>query len=90
MRDSGVRPGWFRVDLLVSAIGRSLVHLVEFHLHETFSPSVQVVKPKADEARLTVLAWGAFTAGVIADRGQTRLQLNLADDTSLSREFREK
>jgi len=87
--ESDLRPGWFRVELIVSGKHRELMHPVEFHLHETFPQPVQVVKPSGGEARLTVLAWGAFTVGAVADQGKTLLELDLSENSSFPREFRE-
>ena len=89
VQPSDVRPGWFRIDLVVTGIKRPLVDQVAFHLHETFRPSVQPVSPVHNEARLTVLAWGAFTVGVVADHGKTLLELDLAADPTFPKSFRE-
>jgi len=84
-----VRPGWFRIDLAVTGVDRKLVDPVAFHLHETFAPSVQPINPINDQARLTVLAWGAFTVGAVADDGKTLLELDLAADATFPKAFRE-
>ncbi|MGO4507003.1 pYEATS domain-containing protein [Bradyrhizobium sp. 2TAF36] len=89
VQPSDVRPGWFRIDLAVTGLDRKLVDPVACHLHETFNPAVQPVNPINDQARLTVLAWGAFTVGAIADHGNTLLELDLSADTTFPKAFRE-
>lgn len=89
VQPSDVRPGWFRIDLAVTGVARKLVDPVEFHLHETFSPSVQPISPVDNHARLTVLAWGAFTVGAVADHGNTLLELDLSADPTFPKAFRE-
>ena len=78
-------PGYFRVDLSVAAQG-GLRDLVEFHLHDSFHPPVQVVKPVGNEAQLTLLSYGAFTVGAVI--GPTRLELDLAENPSFPSAFR--
>jgi cellulose biosynthesis protein BcsQ len=82
---------WFAVTLEVSRFGgESLEGIVEFHLHPTFARSVERVEVKDGKASLRLHAWGAFTAGAVADDGMTRLELDLAEDPSLPRKFRER
>lgn len=87
-----VRPlsdDWFSVDLAVtSESGTPLEGDVEFHLHPTLLTPVVPVKVKDGRAALTLTAWGAFTVGVLADGGRTRLELDLAEDTSFPEVFR--
>ena len=37
-----------------------------------------------------ILSYGAFTVGVITDNGKTMLELDLAEDKSFPKEFRER
>lgn len=57
---------------------RPLSGSVTFHLHPTYSPPVFTAPVKDGEASLSLQAWGAFTVGVEADEGATRLELDLA------------
>jgi hypothetical protein len=52
---------------------------VRFHLHDSFSPDVEDVTAVEGVARLTLVAYGAFTVGVEIEDG-TQLEINLADD----------
>jgi hypothetical protein len=52
---------------------------VIFHLHPSFvlpDPEIFVIN---GEASLDLTAWGAFTVGVEADKGMTKLELDLAE-----------
>jgi len=51
---------------------------VKFFLHDTFPQPVQTVDAKGGAAQLEVTSWGAFTVGVLADGGRTRLELDLS------------
>lgn len=86
--ESRLRSGWYRVDLRVESSDRALKEAVEFHLHESFVPKVQVVNPVGQAAQLTVLAWGAFTVGAVTDHGATRLELDLSKDSTFPEAFR--
>jgi hypothetical protein len=50
---------------------------VTFHLHPTFRRTVVEVPVEGRTARLTLVAWGAFTVGVVLLDG-TRLELDLS------------
>ena len=51
---------------------------VTFHLHQTYTPETRVIDVKNGEARLEeVSAYGAFTVGAEADKGNTHLELDL-------------
>jgi hypothetical protein len=91
--ESDIRSGWFRIDLRVEPKApRVLDHPVEFYLHESFDQAdrIQVVQPAAGVARLTVLAWGAFTVGAVTDGGKTRLELDLSHDPRHPAPFRKR
>jgi hypothetical protein len=62
---------------------------VQFFLHPTFKNDRPVVKVGADGvAELLLTAWGAFTVGALADKGETRLELDLAELEGAPQEFR--
>jgi hypothetical protein len=75
--------GYYRVYLKLRSLNPDANPLrgsVQFFLHDTFSNSKPVVTVGPNGvAELTLDAWGAFTAGVIADSGLTRLELDLAE-----------
>jgi hypothetical protein len=75
--------GYYRVYLQLRSLnpeGNPLKGSVQFFLHDTFSNSKPVVTVGPNGvAELTLDAWGAFTVGVIADSGLTRLELDLAE-----------
>ena len=75
--------GYYRVYLQLRSLnpeGNPLRGSVQFFLHDTFSNSKPVVTVGPNGvAELTLDAWGAFTVGVIADSGLTRLELDLAE-----------
>lgn len=83
-------PGWFSVTLKVVTLpgARSLEDDVVLFLHDTFPNPKPTVKAVNGTAVLRVKAWGAFTTGVIADGGETRLELDLADLESAPMDFR--
>jgi hypothetical protein len=88
---AAVRPitdDYFEITLEVRTMTAvPLVSDVEFHLHPIFAKSVQAVKPVDGRATLKVLAWGAFTVGVLADNGRTKLELDLTEDPSFPQAF---
>lgn len=62
---------------------------VQFFLHDTFSNDHPVVAVSpGGVAELILDAWGAFTVGAIADAGQTRLELDLAELNDAPANFR--
>ena len=69
-----VSPKWFRVQLEVSSTGGApLTGNVEYHLHPSFTPSIEVVPVMEAKAELTTHAYGAFTVGAVLDNGRTPL-----------------
>ena len=81
----------YRVTLRVSRAGASTPALrgdVRFHLHPTFNQQVVNVPGNGETADLVLIAFGAFTVGVEADNGATRLELDLAELTEAPVEFR--
>jgi hypothetical protein len=64
---------------------------VTFHLHQTFPKPMETVEVRDGRAVLKVTyAYGAFTVGVQADGGRTRLELDLAQHPDLPKWFRER
>jgi hypothetical protein len=83
--------GWFLVDLTVAHIdGPPLTGEVEFHLHPSFHPAIIRAPVHNGHATLKFPAWGAFTVGVSADDGRTRLELDLAQLSEAPALFRER
>jgi hypothetical protein len=60
---------------------------VTFHLHPTFSPSLETVQVIDGVARFSFHAWGAFTVGVTTADGRT-MELDLAQEAVLPEWFR--
>jgi hypothetical protein len=67
---------------------------VIFYLHDSFSPSVYRIPPSEFKDNKAVddeiLSYGAFTVGAITDDGKTMLELDLAEDSSFPKQFRER
>lgn len=84
--------GWFLIRLMVESLDRSrpLAGSVQFYLHDSFPNPIRTIPVVAGKAELRLRAWGAFTVGVLADGGQTSLELNLAENTSFSKLFRQR
>ena len=80
---------WYDVRLSVQTVdpNRKLQGMVIFHLHDTFTPEERVVPVRNGEAVLDFYAWGAFTVGVEADEGRTRLELDLASVPGVPKGF---
>lgn len=83
-------PGWYSVKLIVSSLPGStyLKDDVQFFIHSTFKNNKPIVKVINGTATLHLKAWGAFTVGVLADNGDTKLELDLAELTAAPIEFR--
>lgn len=83
---------WFLVKLTVepTLTGKPLDHTkpVYFYLHPSFPKSELVTLPAMGRAEIRLRAWGAFTVGVLADDGATRLELDLADNKEFPTLFR--
>jgi hypothetical protein len=76
-----LRRGWYHITMRVhSLLGhQKLKGAVTFHLHDSFEPPARTVTAHGGEATLKVVAYGAFTVGVEADAGRTKLELDLGD-----------
>ncbi|HWW61402.1 MAG TPA: toll/interleukin-1 receptor domain-containing protein, partial [Thermoanaerobaculia bacterium] len=82
---------WFEIELRLEAIDPAkspLTGEVTFHLHDTFDPPMLSATAKNNVATLTLGAYGAFTVGVEADGGATRLELDLSELPSAPAKFR--
>ena len=82
--------GNLRFELIVEALpgAPKLEDRVVFHLHPTFNRAVAYAAATDNRAVLHRWAYGAFTVGVEADRGETRLELDLAEQANLPLWFR--
>lgn len=82
---------WFKVTLLVEPEDDAppLEDPVRFYVHHTFRNNVFDVEPERGVVRTTLVAYGAFTVGAVADRGKTKLELDLSKLDDAPREFRE-
>jgi cellulose biosynthesis protein BcsQ len=88
---SPLKSQWFTINLKLEPTGDvPLTGSVEFHLHPTFRPEMISVPTKDGVASLKLRAWGPFTVGAVADKGQTRLELDLAHLSGVPRAFRER
>lgn len=63
---------------------------VFFSLHDTFNPPHKVVMVKNGTAKLNLILWGSFTIGIFADKGETELEIDLAELPGASQEFKER
>jgi hypothetical protein len=80
VRETGTQD-LFRVYLKVSrrhSDAPPITGPVKFHLHPTFRQQVVAVPSDGELAELVLIAWGAFTVGVEADNGTTKLELDLS------------
>ncbi len=84
-------PDLFHVRLEVQATSpdKPLRGTVCFHLHPTFKHAMREVPVRKGVATLKLIGWGAFTVGVEADDGATRLELDLSTVEGAPAEFRD-
>ena len=76
------RAEWCSIKLTVRStnpIEAPLEGKVRFYLHTTFPNFKPIVPVVRGVAELNISAWGAFTVGVQADKGQTLLELDLSE-----------
>lgn len=78
-------PDWFELKLSVKGVASIRIAAdsqVQFYVHPTFPRAMYSVRPSDGSARLSLLATGAFTVGVIARKEKskkpTALELDLA------------
>jgi len=84
-------PGNYDVRLEVASTDatKPLGGRVTFYLHDSFTRSVEHVQAVEGVATLELLAYGAFTVGVVVDDGDTLLELDLSEDPKFPKRFRE-
>lgn len=89
-RPGGINRQTLMFDLVVDQTdAKALEGDVTFYLHPTLAEPVYVVR--ATDGRTTLEdchAYGAFTVGISADRGKTKLELDIATDEKLPAWFR--
>ena len=75
-----LEPGWFEATIKVRSTQtrRPLAGDVVFFLHPTLIPPVRRETASGGEATIKVESYGAYTLGVEAEGGKTRLELDLA------------
>lgn len=85
-----LKDDWFGISLEVSSTDkkRPLSGKVKFYLHDSFNNDKPSVNVKDGIASLYVEAYGAFTVGVEADEGTTRLELDLSENDTYPKAFR--
>jgi len=85
-------PGdWVAIRLSVHSTDASnpLSGTVQFYLHDTFpNPTPTVPVGPDGSATLTIVAWGAFTVGALADGGKIKLELDLSAHPEAPEPFR--
>ncbi|MBK6822900.1 MAG: hypothetical protein IPG87_07925 [Saprospiraceae bacterium] len=82
-------PKLFKVTLYVTSINSSkpLNGKVTFHLHPTFLNYIRTIEAENGVAQLHLIAYGAFTVGVLTEDG-TKLEMDLSKDKSFPEVFR--
>ena len=86
-------PFFYKVTLTVESTNREipLKGLVKFHLHNTFLNPDPVIAVQDGKAVLKLTkVYGAFTVGAEADDSDTKLELDLSEDESFPKEFRDR
>lgn len=92
IQPSESQAGLYRISLTVTSTVNTnpLMGFVVFHIHPTFRQH-EVTRPVENGvASLTLVAWGAFTVGAVADNGATRLELDLANHPDATADFKSK
>ena len=91
--DPKLIPGLFRINLKVESTDPDNnplqdEEIVLFALHDTFGdPPIRLVKVINGRAELSLISYGSFTVGAITDKGNTELELDLADLPGVSEYF---
>jgi len=83
-------PGWYSIELVVRTLPgfAPLEGDVLVFLHDTFPNNKPILQAINGTATLRLKAWGAFTVGILADNGDTKLELDLAELSTAPLEFR--
>jgi hypothetical protein len=86
VKPSAINKDWLTTVLRVATTnGKPLEGaFVYFFVHESFNPNEfrAAVDKSGMFAELKLLSYGAFTVGAVADRGRTKLELDLATSRS--------
>lgn len=92
VRETSYDKELFVVDLEVISTNpdNPLTGEVVFHLHPSFPNKVEVVKVVDGKAVNKLISYGAFTVGVEADNGVTKLELDLSELPDAPKIFRER
>ena len=87
---SDLGAGLYRVTLTVTSMvpAKPLQGEVVFVLHPTFREHIVRRLVENGIAQLAVISYGAFTVGAIADGGETKLELDLANHPEAPEDFR--
>jgi hypothetical protein len=83
---------WYDITLTVKAQAGTKKRLsgkVQFHLHDTFPEPVLIRGASGGRAVLNVQAYGAFTVGVLVERDETMLEIDLSKLKTAPKKFRE-
>jgi hypothetical protein len=86
-------PELYKITLTVQSTDENnpLAGLVKFHLHNSFRNQHPLIAVQDGKAVLKLsMVYGAFTVGVEADDGKTRLELDLAELDDAPKDFRER
>jgi hypothetical protein len=80
---------WYdvRVEVMALPEAPALRGPVRAHLHDSFVESVVELPLHKRRAQLDIVAWGSFTIGIECDRGETHLELDLANTCGVDPEF---
>lgn len=82
--------GLYSILLVVESIqAPPLQGEVVFHVHPTFARPTYRARAVNGKATFELAAYGAFTVGVECEEKKTRLELDLAEQPNLPKEFRE-
>jgi hypothetical protein len=80
----------FRIRLRLSSGDPHISGEVAFFYHPTFTIPYERVRVIKGEAKVELYAYGAFTVGVLADNGETALELDLSTLEDAPVDFRER
>jgi len=83
---------WFDILITVTAVKGSrkgLEGYVKFYLHDSFADPERRVKAVRRKAVLSLEAYGAFTVGILVERDETMLELDLSRISAAPKRFRE-
>ena len=85
---------FFKVTLTVQAdTGKATLtdgEFVRIFIHDSYLEYKPVVPIKGGKAEIELISWGAFTVGVLANKGKTKLELDMAELESAPSRFRER